>query len=157
MEINPIPFPRSFEGLPYDKLEKLDFVLIEYLDFLSDSIRFKDLEKYITKFKCQVGLAHTDLFRLGQKHKSEGGLDYIVNFLKRNNIFWEINSNLAYESFDDIIYYNDKNEISTLIGKLKNCNIKVTVGSDKHSKDDIELGRFVMANQIANYINSGKI
>jgi histidinol phosphatase-like PHP family hydrolase len=156
-EINPLPYPKSFDSLPYDQLEKLDFVLIEYLDFLSDTIKLKNLEKYLMKIKCQIGLAHTDLFRLGQKHKSEGGLEYIINFLNTNNIFWEINSNFAYESFDDIIYYNNKNEVSALLARLRESNIRVTVGSDKHSKDDFEIGRFVMANRVADSINKDKI
>lgn len=153
IEINPIPHPSSLENLPFDEFNKLDYVLIEYLDFLSDRIKLLDLERYIKKIKCRVGLAHTDLLKLGRKHNNEGGLDYVLNFLQRNNMFWEINSNLAYESFDDIIYHNDKIEISILFEKIKEHNIAVTVGSDKHSKDDLELGRFIEANKIAYSIN----
>lgn len=157
IEINSVPFPTSFESLPYDEINNLDFVLIEYLDFLSDRIKLNHLEKYLKMIKCQVGLAHTDLLRLGFKHKSEGGLDYVLAFLKENNIFWEINSNTAYESFDNIIYQYNKSEINTLIEKLISYKIKVTVGSDKHSKEDIEMGRFVRANELANQINSRKL
>lgn len=159
VEINPFPFPKSFKNLPYNEFHKLDYILIEYLDFLSSSIKLKDIEQYIKKFNCPVGLAHTDLFKLEIQHKNEGGLDYILDFLEGNNIFWEINSNLAYESFDDIIYNSNKKHINILFEKIKKRNIKVTVGSDKHSKDDFELTRFTMANNIAYSINlnEGKI
>ena len=120
---------------------------------MSDRIKLRYIEKELKKIKCKIGLAHTDLIHLATKHKLEGGLDYVLNFLKDNNIFWEINSNIAYECFDDIIYDNDKKEIHILIQKLISNNIKVTVGSDRHSIDDIQWGRFIKANEIADYIN----
>ncbi|MGY0371971.1 PHP domain-containing protein [Clostridium sp. JNZ J1-5] len=153
IEINAIPFPASLENLPYSQFDNLDFVLIEYLDMLSDKIRLKDLEIYFKNFKCKVGLAHTDLFKIGAKHKSDGGIDYVVDFMKKNHIFWEINSNLAYESFDDIIYQQNKKEVQELMEKLVSNKIEISAGSDKHSIEDIELGRFIKANEVANYIN----
>ncbi|MDP4147026.1 MAG: PHP domain-containing protein [Bacillota bacterium] len=154
IEINSILFPMSFENLSFNQFEGIDFVLIECIDLLSDKFRLKDLEKYLNRFKCKVGLAHTDLFRLGTKHEVEGGIGYVVDFMKRNNIFWDINSNSAYECFDNIIYHQNQEEITELFEKLIKNQIEITVGSDKHSIDDIELGRFITANELAGYINS---
>ncbi len=154
LEINSVPFPESFDSLSYSQFDNLDFVLVEYLDILSNKIRLKDLENYLKRFKCKVGLAHTDLIKIATKHEAEGGIDYVIDFMKRNQIFWEINSNCAYECFDNIFYQQNKDEIKELIEKLIINKIEVTVGSDKHSVEDIELGRFKKANELADFINS---
>lgn len=156
LEINSIPFPVSFQSLSYNQFDNIDYVLIEYLDILSNKIRLQDLEVYLKNFKCKVGLAHTDLIKIATKHEAEGGIDYVIDFMKRNQIFWEINSNLAYECFDNIIYQENKGEVKELIEKLIINNIEVTVGSDKHSLEDVELGRFIKANEVADFINSRK-
>lgn len=156
VEINSIPLPGSFESLSFNQFDNLDFVLIENLDMLSDRFRLKDLEMFLKKFKCKVGLAHTDLLKIAAKHKIEGGVDYVISFMKRNRIFWEINSNSAYENFDNIIYHQNTKEVRELVETLTRNKIEVTVGSDKHSIEDIEIGRFIKANELANYINSRK-
>jgi histidinol phosphatase-like PHP family hydrolase len=155
IEICCTPFPQSLENLPFDKLNQLDFVLLEYLDRLSSDIKVDDINKNIEKLQCEVGLAHTDLFRLAAIHSQDGGLNFILDFLSKNNLFWEINSNSAYESFDDIIYYNDDEDIQNLFEMLKKRKIRVSASSDTHSICDFEFGRLIEANRIANIINEG--
>lgn len=155
IEVKATPYPLSFEKLPYSYMDNLDFILIENLEFMSTKITLKDLEKYIKYVNCSIGLAHTDLFRLALSYKEKGGINYVISFLKENCIFWEINTNGAYECFDELLYYDNSKEVQYLIEKLIKNNIKVTVGSDKHSLDDFELGRFLKGNEIANYINGG--
>ncbi|TCK98059.1 DNA polymerase (family 10)/histidinol-phosphatase (PHP family) [Natranaerovirga hydrolytica] len=146
IEINCIPFPESLNNLPYDKLNALDFVLIENLDHLSPAICLEDILKDIKKLKIPVGLAHTDIFKLANKNIEKGGLNYILDLLKTNNIFWEINSNSSYDSFNSIIYNNDDSDVLNLFKKIQEHQINITVGSDTHSIDDYEKNRLKQGN-----------
>ena len=47
----------------------LDYVLFEYVDcLLHDSITLKEINEYTSKVICKKGLAHTNIFDLGDKY-----------------------------------------------------------------------------------------
>lgn len=127
-------------------MNKLDYVLLEYLEYLNESISLEDISKFINNFKIKVGLAHTNLIKFANRYSNlEEGLREILKFIKNNNIFWELNIN----SYSDH-YYNflvDSNEDIKLLKKLlKEYDIEVTVGSDTHDLLDYEFKRIERAN-----------
>ena len=127
-------------------MNKLDYVLLEYLEYLNESISLEDISKFINNFKIKVGLAHTNLIIFANRYSNlEEGLREILKFIKNNNIFWELNIN----SYSDH-YYNflvDSNEDIKLLKKLlKEYDIEVTVGSDTHDLLDYEFKRIERAN-----------
>ncbi len=139
----------------YESCSQLDFVLIEDIEFLSDSFELNALDNIISLFSCPVGLAHTNLIWLSQKYSALGGLRYVIDFVKRNNLFWEINASNVYGFFDNIIYRQFKSEDVQLLSELRNASIKVAVGTDTHNLDALEKGRLFAANEIAREINQG--
>ncbi len=139
----------------HESCSQLDFVLIEDIEFLSDSFELNALDNIISLFSCPVGLAHTNLNWLSHKYSALGGLSYVIDFVKRNNLFWEINASNVYGFFDNIIYRQFKSEDVQLLSELKNARIKVAVGSDTHNLDALEKGRLSAANEIAREMNQG--
>lgn len=138
----------DLERLPIDKLNQLDYILLEYVDLFSDSITFKEIDKYVSKFKCRVGLAHTNLFETCRKY----GLDFVADVLQKNNLLWEINVNPGYEYFDYIMDELENNEVRNLFQKLKEKNVEIIVGSDTHSLIYYDVGRLKKGNRLAKYI-----
>lgn len=145
IEINCLPF-NDLQKVQYKDINKLDYVLLEYLECLNSSISLEDIAKLISNFKIKVGLAHTDLIKFASRYNNlEEGLREILKFLKNNNIFWKLNIN----SYSDH-YYNfivDSNDDIKLLKKLlKEYYIEVTVGSDTHDLLDYEFKRIEKAN-----------
>lgn len=145
IEINCLPF-NDLHKIQYKDINKLDYVLLEYLEHLNPSISLEDIANLISNFKIKVGLAHTDLIKFASRYNNlEEGLREILKFIKNNNIFWELNIN----SYSDH-YYNfivDSNDDIKLLRKLlKEYDIEVTVGSDTHDLLDYEFKRIEKAN-----------
>lgn len=145
IEINCLPF-NDLHKIQYKDINKLDYVLLEYLEHLNPSISLEDIAKLISNFKIKVGLAHTDLIKFASRYNNlEEGLRDILKFIKNNNIFWELNIN-SYSAH----YYNfivDSNDDIKLLKKLlKEYDIEVTVGSDTHDLLDYEFKRIEKAN-----------
>lgn len=74
---------KSHEVLPYDTLNKLDYILLENLDYIPSTTKLEDVGLLLSKFDCQKGLAHTDLPKLSQRFLAQGGLDYVLEFVKK--------------------------------------------------------------------------
>jgi histidinol phosphatase-like PHP family hydrolase len=72
-------------------------------------------------FKCKAGLAHTDIFKLGEMY----GLD-IIKVLRENDIFWELNTSGNYTYYYDFLTNEKKQRI------IQESGICVSVGSDTH-------------------------
>lgn len=130
---------RDVNRIPFDKVNKLDYVLLERTDGVGSfeginqyNIRFKDINIITEKLKCKVGLAHTDLFRLSSIYKDRGGLDFIIEKMQSNNLFWEINIQRQYEYFDYIINNEKSADVLSLFRKLREAEIEVVTGSDTH-------------------------
>ena len=144
LEISPFPFPKIFQDLEYEKINKLDYVLIEDLENTSKSIDLEALGRYINNFECLVGLAHTDLFKWCRNFDS---LSILCSYISHKRMFWEINANSGHRFFDEVIY-NDIGSVS-LLELLHKYQIPVSAGSDTHSLDCYEYGRLVQANKVA--------
>ena len=140
------------DKLPYETLNMLDYVLFEYVDCLPhDSVTLKEINEYTSKVTCKKGLAHTNIFDLGDKYD----IDYVIKTLKDNDLFWEINVAPRYKYFDYIIRNKNKDFVIELFNKLKEGGIIITVGSDTHSLYSYpypyNIDRLRVGNQLAQY------
>ncbi|MBO5060405.1 MAG: PHP domain-containing protein [Clostridia bacterium] len=134
LEIGTRPRPQDF---PAVLSEKLDYCLFESLD----DDRAMDLYEFFEwkrLFKCDIGLAHTDIFKLCEKY----GVD-LLKILKRDNIFWEINFSGNYTYYYDFITSREKQRM------ISESGIKLSVGSDLHWIGDFDLKRLVQTNELA--------
>ena len=117
LEIGTRPTPP--ESLPR-ATENFDYVLFECLDD-TRAIDFYEFLEWRKLFKCKAGLAHTDIFKLGERY----GLD-IIKILRDNDIFWELNTSGNYIYYYDFLTNEKKQQI------IKESGIPVSVGSDTH-------------------------
>lgn len=145
---------KNHKVLPYDVLNQLDFILLENLDYIPATTNLEDVAALLNGFKCTKGLAHTDLVKLSGKYESKGGMDYILDFMKQSNLFWEINTDSAHDVFFDILHPGRKDEkTEALIDGIINRKIHVSVGSDTHSLMQYDYGRLKAANEVAKMLN----
>lgn len=142
--------------LPYDVLNQLDFILLENLDYIPATTKLDDVVNLLNGFKCSKGLAHTDLVKLAEKYEGKGGLDYILDFMRQSELFWEINTDSAHDIFFYILHpsKNDEKTKALLEGIVKR-KIHVSVGSDTHSLVQYDYGRLKAANEVAKLLNLG--
>lgn len=118
LEIGTRPRPSD---LFIDEIGKLDYVLFECLD----DVRAMDLWEFIAwrqRFECPVGLAHCDIFALGERLGTD-----MLDVLKKENIFWELNTSGNYIYYYDFLTNVKKREA------VKSAHIGVSVGSDTHA------------------------
>ena len=135
----------ELDNLPYDKLNKLDYVLFEYIDWFPSSVNLKEIKSYASRITCKKGLAHTNIFSLIKKY----GMSKVIKLMKENELFWEINVNRGYEYFDYIIMNSHKSQVIEVFNKLKKNKIKITVGSDTHSLWYYDVNRIMIGNELA--------
>lgn len=137
----------DLENLPYEDLNKLDFVLLEYIDFFKHSVKFSEIGEYTSKLTCKIGLAHTNLLNSCKIY----GLKYVINTLKEHNLFWELNVNDGYDYFDEVVSSIDSWRTSRLLKKLKKNNIPMSAGSDTHNLDYYDIEKLKIGNMIAKH------
>lgn len=135
----------ELDNLPYNILSKLDYVLFEYIDWFSDSVTLREIEYYTKRISCPKGLAHTNIFSLIDKY----GINNVIKLIKENELFWELNVNEGYEYFDYIITNRDEVKVNELFNKLKENNVKISVGSDTHSLKFYDINRVRIGNELA--------
>lgn len=137
----------DLDNLPYEELNKLDYVLLEYIDYFKHSVKLSEIGKYTSKLTCKIGLAHTNLLNACKIY----GLRYVINTLKDHNLFWELNVNEGYDYFDEVVNSIDSWKTSRLLKKLKKNNILMSVGSDTHSLDYYDIEKLTIGNMIAKH------
>ena len=116
--------------------EQFDYVLFECLD----DPRAMDLYEFLEwrrQFKCKAGLAHTDIFKLGEMY----GLD-IIKLMRDNDIFWELNTSGNYMYYYDFLTNEKKQQI------IKESGIPVSVGSDTHYITEYRKKQIRRANEL---------
>ena len=134
LEIGTRPAPENFDS----KLSnKLDYCLFESLD--SDkAMNLYDFLKWRKSFRCKVGLAHTDIFALSRRYNIN-----MLEIMKKEDIFWEINFSGNYNYYFDFISNPEKREA------VKNSGITLSVGSDLHWVGDFDKTRLFQTNELA--------
>ncbi len=146
LEIGTRPKPENFLAKSASNL--LDFCLFESLD----SERGMDLYEFLEwrrLFSCPVGLAHTDIFALGERY----GVD-MLKVMDENELFWEINTSGNYNYYYDFISNSDKRK------RVSESGITLSIGSDTHQLYNYNRKRIASANELSellgNHIIFGK-
>lgn len=149
---------------PFDKLNKLDYVLFEHVGYVANmsvidrySIMLEELAQYTSQLTCPKRLAHTDPFELigfcWTKEVFDERLDKIVSFLSENKIGLELNVNPEYDYSEFIMSNLENKKVKLLLQKLKEKRVNVTVGSDIHTLTSFDIDKVIAANRIAAMIN----
>lgn len=133
LEIGTRPYPENFNP---EITRRLDFCIFESLDDYR-AMNLNDFLSWRKSFHCPQGLAHTDIFRLGERY----GVN-MLDILKRENIFWEINFSGNYNYYFDFISNREKQEA------VKKSGIAVSVGSDLHWSGDFDKKRLLQTNEL---------
>ncbi len=114
----------------YIEPENFNIILFEYLHtleaigFLRNLIQFwKRSLNQLNEFPI-LGLAHLD-----PSYYIHGNLDILINFLKKNDIYFEFNSSYS-------PYYSLQNKL--FFKKLKENNIPVAIGCDTHNINNLD-------------------
>jgi len=139
LEIGTRPYPENFNS---EITRKLDYCIFESLDDLR-AMDLKDFLLWRKNFHCSQGLAHTDIFRLGERY----GVD-MLDVLKRENIFWEINFSGNYNYYFDIISNREKQDA------VRKSGISLSVGSDLHWVGDFDKKRLVQTNEFVRQLKN---
>ncbi|HTY46086.1 MAG TPA: PHP domain-containing protein [Methanomassiliicoccales archaeon] len=136
VEIDTSPDRTDLPNLPFDGLNRLDFILLEYVN--DDEVggsALDDLEWLIEKIKVPCGLAHTDLSRVFDGVPPEA----LAERFESLNLFVEVNTNLFYTIDGVHLYERSKEFFDAFRGR-----VRVTVGSDTHrtleSMQDVRRG-----------------
>jgi HisJ family histidinol phosphate phosphatase len=137
----------NFYDIDFHALNKLDYVLFEYVDKYKDSLSLEDLKEFREKLNIKVGLAHTNPFMMIEKYN----IDYFASFLKKENLFWEINVDKHYEYFDEIEQKFESEKVKEVFQAFKHNNVEITVGSDTHSLYLYDIDRIIRGNKISQY------
>ena len=133
LEIGTRPAPDDLNPCDTDDL---DYVLFESLD----DERAMDLNEFLNwrrQFKCACGLAHCDIFRLGERY----GVD-MLQLMRRHRLFWELNISGNYNYYYDFLT-NEKKRLA-----VKQSRIPVTVGSDTHWVEEYRFRQLRRANEL---------
>lgn len=115
----------------------LDYVLFESLD----SVRAMDFREFLAwrhTFTCPVGLAHCDIFAMGERY----GIN-MLDVMREEKIFWEINTSGNY------IYYYDFLTNAKKRNDVLAAGVGVSIGSDTHAVSEYRKKQLVRANEIA--------
>ena len=89
-------------------------------------------------FSCPVGLAHTDIFALSERY----GVDMLA-LLKKEDIFWEINTSGNYTYYYDFITNGQKRRA------VRDSGITLSIGSDTHRLYSFCESKLKSANELA--------
>jgi histidinol phosphatase-like PHP family hydrolase len=129
-----------------EDLSLFDFCLIEHIDH-PQSVAKEDFFGYAKRFKCPVGVAHTDLFTYC-KNRGEDPHRFLRK-MAENNIFWEMNVNLdSVHNFKTHAYVTEffKNKEQQEI--VKKSGVKLSVGFDCHAAKEYKADRIKTANKL---------
>lgn len=122
--------PRPDDLINPDKLN-LDYCLFESLD--SDRFDTMDIYEFFEwsrLFNIPKGLAHTDIFKLGEKFSID-----ILSKMKEYGFFWEINTSGNYTYYYDFLTNHQKQQL------ISKSDIIVSIGSDTHSVRNYNLSK----------------
>lgn len=133
LEIGTRPKPDDFLAA---SSEYFDYVLFESLDHAA-AMDFYEFIEWQRRFRCPKGLAHTDVFRLSARYDLD-----VVEVLRANDIFWELNTSGNYVYYYDFLTNDKKRE------KIRTSGICVSVGSDTHRVEEYCFKQIRRANSL---------
>ncbi len=138
LEIGTRPSPP--QSLPASS-EFFDYVLFESLDD-ERAMDFYEFIEWRRLFKCKAGLAHTDIFKLGERYGTD-----IPGVMRANDIFWELNTSGNYPYYYDFLTNEKKRRA------VAESGIEVSVGSDTHYIAEYRKTQIRRANELLQKLN----
>lgn len=142
LEIGTRPKPNDFLA---SNSHLLDYCLFESLDS-PVAMDFYEFLEWARLFNCPIGLAHTDIFALGERYRVD-----IPKIMAENKIFWEINTSGNYSYYYDFLTNREKREIVSKSGMI------LSVGSDTHWTGDYNIKKIAAANAMIEKMGNPKI
>lgn len=133
IEIGTRPYP---DDLVLSSVKNIDYCLFESLDN-PRAMDLYEFEQWAKLFDIPKGLAHTDIFALSKRY----GIN-MIEFMKRNNLFWEINTSGNYPYYYDFITNREKQR------QVAQSNITVSIGSDTHWIHDFKASKIASAHSL---------
>ncbi|MCH5184756.1 MAG: PHP domain-containing protein [Oscillospiraceae bacterium] len=109
----------------------LDYCLFESLDS-ERGMDFFEFIEWQKLFKCRKGLAHTDVFALEKKYRTD-----ILKIMAENDIFWEINISGNYSCYYDFITNTEKQY------RIAGSGVRISIGSDNHRISDFNMNKLI--------------
>ena len=138
LEIGTRPSPP--QSLPASS-EFFDYVLFESLDD-ERAMDFYEFIEWRRLFKCKAGLAHTDIFKLGERYGTD-----IPGVMRANDIFWELNTSGNYPYYYDFLTNEKKRRA------VAESGIEVSIGSDTHYIAEYRKTQIRRANELLQKLN----
>lgn len=133
LEVSVCPMPDDFS--PND-IDGLDYILLERLDKTGAS-SLDECIKLRRKLNCPVGFAHCDVFSMSEKYNLD-----MLELMRRENIFWELNTSGNYNYYYDFLTNEDKRQA------VKQSGVGVSVGSDTHAVFEYRKKQIIKANEL---------
>ncbi len=133
LEIGTRPAPADL--MTYD-ISELDYILFESLDDFR-AMDFFEFVPWRRRFGCPAGLAHCDIFKMGERY----GID-MPAVLRREDLFWELNTSGNYDCYYDFLTNSRKRRA------LLDAGVGVSVGSDTHAIYEFRKKQILRANQL---------
>lgn len=133
LEIGTRPYP---DDLTLSGASKLDYCLFESLDS-PEGMDLYEFEQWCSLFTVPKGLAHTDIFFLRDKYDID-----IFAFMKKNNLFWELNTSGNYTYYYDFITNREKQRL------VSDSGISISIGSDTHWTRDFVPSKLFSAHEL---------
>lgn len=121
---------------------QLDYCLFESLDSENGMDLYEFLE-WRRLFHIPVGLAHTDIFRLEERYNVD-----MLDIMRKNNIFLEINLSGNYDYYYDFMTNAKKRE------RIQKSGIPLSIGSDTHRAADYPRERVIYMNSFLRSMGS---
>ena len=133
LEVSMCPPPLEFMN---QDISGLDYILFERLDKFN-AMDLKDFIALRREFNCPVGLAHCDIFKMSEKYNID-----MIELMRRENIFWELNTSGNYDYYYDFLTNQKKRDA------VKRSGIGVSVGSDTHAVFEFRKKQIIKANKM---------
>ena len=133
LELSVCPLPDDFSA---DDICGLDYILLERLG-KAGAASLGDVIALRRRIACPVGLAHCDVFKLSEQY----GLD-MLELMKKENIFWELNTSGNYSYYYDFLTNENKRNA------IKQSGVGVSVGSDTHAIFEYRKKQIINANEL---------
>lgn len=133
LEVSVCPMPDDFS--PND-IDGLDYILLERLDKPGAS-SLDECIKLRRKLNCPVGFAHCDVFGMSEKYNLD-----MLELMRRENIFWELNTSGNYSYYYDFLTNENKRQA------VKQSGVGVSVGSDTHAVFEYRKKQIIKANEL---------
>lgn len=139
IELATYPSERVEKEIHPERLDRLDFAIVEHLD-APGTMGVEGLLSYRDRFPIPMGIAHTDLFAYAQRVGTPIGT--LLESLAKKDIFWEMNVNYdtihGHREHGYVLRFWEDAEQQRIV---RESGISLSVGFDCHNWVDYDVER----------------